>query len=213
MIGETEQIVHVKNTGRCRELLVPGAAVYLAKAANPARKTAYDLIAVEKIRKTGRLLVNMDAQAPNQVLYEALAGGLRLPGQTGPWRELRREVSFGTSRFDIWGVFADGKEAFLEVKGVTLEEDGIARFPDAPTLRGAKHLRELAQAAARGYAAYVIFVLQMAGMAYFTPHDQRDPEFGRALRAAYAGGVGVLAYQCRVRPDRLVLGLPAPVRL
>jgi sugar fermentation stimulation protein A len=209
-------VVHVKNTGRCRELLVPGARVYLEKAANPARKTAYDLIAVEKTVTHGKLLVNMDSQAPNQVFYEALAAGLSLPCQPGPWQELRREVTFGGSRFDLYGRAGGGEtlwQAYIEVKGVTLEEDGIVRFPDAPTERGARHLKELAAAAAAGFAAYVVFVIQMEGAAYFTPHDKRDPAFGKALRQAAEAGVGVLAYDCRVTPGSLVLNGPVAVKL
>jgi sugar fermentation stimulation protein A len=214
---EAATVVHVKNTGRCRELLTPEARVYLEKSANPARKTAYDLIAVEKAVKNGTLLVNMDSQAPNQVFYDALAAGLTLPGQPGPWLELRREVTFGGSRFDLFGRARGGAEAlwqaYIEVKGVTLEEDGVVRFPDAPTERGAKHLRELAAAVAAGFAAYVVFVIQMKGVAYFTPHDQRDPAFGQALRQAAAAGVGVLAYDCRVTPGSLRLDVPVPVKL
>ncbi len=212
-----ETVVHVKNTGRCKELLVPAARVYLEKSSNPARKTAYDLIAVEKAVKSGCLLVNMDSQAPNQVFHEALASGLLLPGQPGPWQQLRREVVFGGSRFDLYGQAIDGNEdlwqAYIEVKGVTLEEDGVVRFPDAPTERGAKHLKELAMAVEAGFAAYVVFVIQMKGAAYFTPHDERDPAFGGALRQAARAGVGVLAYDCLVTPGSMVLDAPVEVRL
>lgn len=227
-------VAHVKNTGRCKELLLPGAKVYLAKAANPQRKTGFDLIAVEKERVGDEpLLVNMDSQAPNQVLYEALEGGLVLPGQPGPWSLLKREQTFGKSRFDLYGeagndvqgetghVF-DGEvgnsgnslwQAFIEVKGVTLEDQGVARFPDAPTTRGARHLEELILAKEAGYASYVVFVIQMKGLEYFTPHDERDPAFGLALRRAAAAGVKVLAYDCQVEPGKLELGAPVEVRL
>lgn len=212
-----ETVVHVKNTGRCRELLVPEARVYLEKSSNPARKTAYDLIAVEKAVKNGSLLVNMDSQAPNQVFYEALAAGLSLPGQPGPWRELRREVVFGGSRFDLYGQAIDGRgepwQAYIEVKGVTLEEDGVVRFPDAPTERGAKHLRELALAVEAGFAAYAVFVIQMKGVTYFTPHDERDPAFGKALRQAAQAGVSILAYDCLVAPGSMILDAAVEVRL
>jgi sugar fermentation stimulation protein A len=204
-----EETVHVKNTGRCKELLVPGAQVYLTRAANPARKTACDLIAVRK----GDRLINMDAQAPNQVMWEALAGGLRLPGQPGAWRDLRREVVFGASRFDLWGRVEPDWQAYIEVKGVTLEENDIASFPDAPTVRGARHLRELAAAAALGFAAYAVFVIQMEAAACFTPNDRQDPDFGRALREAVAAGVRVLAYECETAPDSLTLGRPVALRL
>lgn len=216
-----EEVAHVKNTGRCRELLVPGAVVYLARGNNPNRKTAWDLIAVEKL--TGQaaegsaLLVNMDSQAPNQVLYEALAGGFCLPGQPGPLSLLRREVPFGDSRFDLYAESAsEGGEpwrAFIEVKGVTLEEQGVCRFPDAPTERGAKHLRELIRAKEAGYAAYAVFIIQMRPMLYFTPHEERDAAFAKALREAHEAGVITLAYDCQVEPDSLAIGGPVEVRL
>lgn len=194
---------HVKNTGRCKELLVPGARVYLERASNPARKTLYDLIAVEK----GPLLINMDAQAPNQVFGEwARSGGL--PGLT----LLRPETTWGSSRFDFYWESAT-ERGFVEVKGVTLEQDGVARFPDAPTLRGVKHLRELTAARQQGYQAAVCFVIQMSGVKYFSPNDATHPEFGDALREAARSGVDVWAYGCRVMPASLVMAEPVPVRL
>lgn len=197
-------VCHVKNTGRCRELLRPGAAVYLARAANPARKTAYDLIAVEK----GTLLINMDAQAPNQVFGEWAAAGKFLPGLTA----LRPEFTWEDSRFDFR--LEDGAGAyFVEVKGVTLEEDGVCRFPDAPTARGVKHLRGLQRAVEQGLRAAVCFVVQMEGPACFRPNDRTDPAFGAALRAAARAGVGVFAYDCRVTPEELVLDRPVAVEL
>lgn len=201
----TEQVVHVKNTGRCRELLVPGAPVYLAESGNPLRKTRYDLIAVEK----GSLLVNLDSQAPNRVFAEwAQAGGFR-PGLT----LLRPETRWGNSRFDFYWEDADGAKGFVEVKGVTLEEGGHARFPDAPTQRGVKHLEELLRCRRQGYEAAVCFVVQMSGMADFAPNDATHPAFGEALRRAAAGGVAILARECAVTPDTLTLTRPVAVRL
>ena len=172
--GRTE-VCHVKNTGRCRELLVPGAAVYLERSSNPARKTAFDLIAVEK----GPLLINMDAQAPNKVFLEWAAVGNFLPGLTA----IRPEYVWEDSRFDFLLEDAQGK-IFVEVKGVTLEEDGEVRFPDAPTERGVKHLRGLRRAVEQGYRAAVFFVVQMKGVTRFRPNDKTHPAFGDALREA-----------------------------
>ncbi len=200
-----EQTVHVKNTGRCRELLVPGAPVYLAETQNPARKTRYDLVAVEK----GPLLVNMDSQAPNRVFGEWAAAGNFRPGLT----LLRPETVYENSRFDFYWEAAGGRRGFVEVKGVTLEQDGHARFPDAPTQRGVKHLEELVRCRAAGYEAAVCFVLQMSGMRDFAPNDATHPAFGAALRRAAACGVEVLAMECEVAPDRLALRRPVPVRL
>ncbi|MBD5150898.1 MAG: DNA/RNA nuclease SfsA [Oscillibacter sp.] len=201
--GRTE-VCHVKNTGRCRELLTPGAAVYLERSLNPARKTKYDLIAVEK----GELLINMDAQAPNKVFGEWAAAGNFLPGLT----LIRPEYTWEDSRFDFLLEDAKGK-IFVEVKGVTLEEDGEVRFPDAPTERGVKHLRGLTRAAAQGCRAAVFFVIQMKGPTRFRPNDKTHPAFGGALREAAQNGVGVYAYDCRVTPDSLELDAPVAVIL
>ena len=198
------EVVHVKNTGRCRELLVPGAVVYLEEGRNPARKTKYDLIAVEK----GDLLVNMDAQAPNKVFQEwAQAGGF-LPGLT----LLRPETTWGSSRFDFYWE-AGERRGFVEVKGVTLEDEGHARFPDAPTERGVKHLEELIRCQEEGYEAAVCFVIQMVGMKDFAPNDVTHPAFGAALRKAAAAGVRVLAQECMVTPETLTMAGPVTVRL
>ena len=200
--GQT-RICHVKNTGRCRELLIPGARVWCQAAANPNRKTQFDLIAVEK----GGRIVNMDAQAPNQAAAQWLsAGGL------GRLEDLQPEVTLGDSRFDF-SFQKGGRRCYLEVKGVTLEENGVAKFPDAPTSRGTKHLRGLTQAAAQGYGAYVLFVIQLQPVAYFTPNDGTDPAFGQALRAAKAAGVALLAMDCRVTPWSMAIGQPVEVRL
>lgn len=208
---ETEdgvQICHVKNTGRCRELLVPGCTVWLSESGNPARKTRYDLIGVEKETPRGILPINMDAQAPNQVFGEwAAAGGLGFVPDL-----LRPETRYGASRFDFYWE-KQGERGFWEVKGVTLEEDGVARFPDAPTLRGVKHLEELVRARAEGYQAGVCFVVQMAGMKWVEPNDATHPEFGATLRRAAQTGVAVLAVECAVTPDSLTIQGTLPVVL
>lgn len=201
-----EETVHVKNTGRCRELLVPGAAVYLAEGTNPNRKTRYDLIAVEK----GDRLINMDAQAPNRVFGEwAAAGGFR-PGLT----LLRPETTWGNSRFDFyWESSENGRKGFVEVKGVTLEEGGAVYFPDAPTERGVKHVEELMACRAAGYEAALFLVVQMEGVAYWSPNDRTHPAFGEAVRRAAAAGVEILCRDCRVTPDSLTMGKPVEIRL
>jgi sugar fermentation stimulation protein A len=201
--AEGEQIVHVKNTGRCRELLVPGCTVYLERSDNPDRKTAFDLIAVEK----GTRIINMDSQAPNAAAGEWLrAGGL------GPITELRAESFYEDSRFDF-SFTLDDRRCYLEVKGVTLENDGVCAFPDAPTLRGAKHLRGLIRAAEEGYGAYVLFVIQMGDVVYLHPNEVTDPAFGDALRSAAAVGVTVMAMDCHVTPDTMELRRRVEVRL
>ena len=205
LLDGAEEVVHVKNTGRCRELLLPGARVYLALGDNPQRKTRYDLIAVEK----GPLLVNMDSQATNRVFGEWAGAGHFRAGLT----LLRPETVWGNSRFDFYWEDASGCRGFVEVKGVTLEEKGHARFPDAPTLRGVKHLEELARCRAEGCEAAVCFVLQMGGMKDFAPNDVTHPAFGDALRRAAAGGVNVMAMECAVTPDSLTITRPVPVRL
>ena len=198
-----EQICHVKNTGRCRELLVPGAAVWCEHSENPNRKTAYDLIAVQK----GERLINMDSQAPNAAAKEWLLGsGL------GQIVDLRPETVHGDSRFDF-SFIKDGKTCFLEVKGVTLEHSGVCAFPDAPTQRGAKHLHGLSQAAKDGFGAYVLFVIQMADVKYLHPNEKTDPAFADALRNAITAGVQVLAWDCLVTPETMTLRQPVEVRL
>lgn len=201
-----EETVHVKNTGRCRELLVPGATVYLAVGKNPSRKTRYDLIAVEK----GERLINMDAQAPNQVFGEwAASGGFR-PGLT----LLRPETTWGNSRFDFyWESSENDRKGFVEVKGVTLEEDGAVYFPDAPTERGVKHVEELIACRAAGYEAALFLVVQMERVAFWSPNDRTHSAFGEAVRRAAAAGVEILCRDCRVTPDSLTMGEPVEVRL
>jgi len=206
------EVCHVKNTGRCRELLIPGVKVWLEESANPARKTKYDLVAVEKVRPQGPLLINMDSQAPNKVFGEWAAGG----GLGFVPTLLRPETVFGNSRFDFYWELSEGEKVrrgFWEVKGVTLEENGVARFPDAPTLRGVKHLEELALAHETGYEAGVCFLVQMAGMDYVEPNDATHPAFGAALRRAARAGVEVLALECAVEPGRLTAKRRIPVRL
>lgn len=200
-IDGKETAVHVKNTGRCRELLLPDSVVYLEDfTENPRnRKLMYDLIAVEK----GNLLINMDSQAPNKVVREALENGrIRLPEMEN-LTLIRPETVYGDSRFDFYIEDERGQKGFIEVKGVTLENDGIAAFPDAPTERGVKHINELIKAKNSGYNAYILFVVQMSGMKYLIPNDETHKAFGDALRLADSCGVNVHAYECAVEPDSL----------
>ena len=203
-IGGREETVHVKNTGRCRELLVPGAKVYLERSGNPDRKTKWDLIAVEK----GERMINMDSQAPNVLVKEWLEAGNLFCNLA----RIRPEYTYGNSRFDLY-VEADGQKILMEVKGVTLEEDGRVRFPDAPSDRAVKHMEELKEAVKNGYQAYVFFVIQMKGVRFFTPNTDTHPEFARALKEAADGGVQVLAYDCLVSPEEVHIADPVPVAL
>ncbi len=196
------QRVHVKNTGRCRELLVPGAKVWVSFSDAPGRKTPGDLICVQK----GSRLINIDSQAPNQVAAEYLP--FLFAGLDG----FKGEQTFEDSRFDFY-FEADGKPGFLEVKGVTLEENGVVRFPDAPTQRGAKHLQGLIRAKQAGLRAAVLFVVQMQEVAYFAPNDATDPAFAKALRQAAAAGVELYAVDCLVTPSSLVCQNTVPIRL
>lgn len=204
-----EVIAHVKNTGRCRELLYEGATIYLAGSDNPARKTQYDLIAVEKRLFDGSVqLVNLDSQLPNAVAVEYL----RASDMFSVDAVFRREVTHGDSRFDL--CVEDGQRVtFVEVKGVTLERDGVALFPDAPTERGIKHLKGLAKCVAEGYDACVLFVVQMKGVSCLSPHDDTHPAFGEALRSAADAGVRVMAVDCIVTPDSLTADAPVQVVL
>ena len=200
--GKTE-IVHVKNTGRCRELLPQGAEVWCQHWDTLTRKTKYDLISVRK----GRRIINMDSQAPNHAVREWLiAGGL------GDIDDLKWEYTYGDSRFDF-SFFKDGRRCFLEVKGVTLENDGVCAFPDAPTERGVKHLKGLTKLAQEGFGAYVLFVVQMENVLYLHPNDDTDPAFGAALREAAAAGVQILSMECTVTPDTMTISKPVEVRL
>ena len=202
-IGGKTEICHVKNTGRCRELLPTGARVWCQKSDNPNRKTAFDLISVEK----GEWIINMDSQAPNKAAMEWLAGG-----GLGPIENLRAETTHGDSRYDFSFV-QDGRPCFLEVKGVTLENDGVCAFPDAPTERGVKHIRGLIEAVREGCGGFILFVIQMADVKYLRPNDETDPAFGKALREAAEAGVTVLAMDCGVTPDTMEIRLPVLVKL
>lgn len=202
-INGQPQVVHVKNTGRCRELLVPGCRVWCQACPNPSRKTQFDLIAVEK----GSRLINMDSQAPNAAAREWLSGG-----GLGEIEDLRPETRHDDSRFDF-AFTKGGVPCFLEVKGVTLEHNAACAFPDAPTLRGAKHLHGLTRLAKEGYGAYVLFVIQMSDVEFLRPNDETDPAFGQALREAAAAGVQILAMSCHVTSNSMVIEKNVPVRL
>jgi sugar fermentation stimulation protein A len=207
VIDGTEETVHVKNTGRCRELLLPGAKVYLEPASRE-RKTKWSLIGVKK----GDRIVNIDSQAPNKVIETALNSGiLKLPG-AGIINTLKREKTYRSSRFDFYFETANQK-GFLEVKGVTLENDGIAAFPDAPTERGTRHVHELMLAVDEGYLCYIIFVIQMKGIKRFEPNAATDPLFAGTLKKAAANGVGIIAFDCNVGPDFIVMDEYIDVRL
>lgn len=211
LLNGEEVSVHVKNTGRCRELLVPDAVVYLEDFTyrQGKRKLLYDLIAVRK----GDLLINMDSQAPNKVVREALENGsIKLSGMS-ELTIIRPEKVYGDSRFDFYVEDENNEKGFVEVKGVTLENDGIASFPDAPTERGVKHLNELVRAMENGYHSYVLFVIQMSGIKLFTPNDATHREFGDALRYAAEKGVQILAYECAVTPDSLEITKTVPIEL
>ena len=203
-IDGAETVCHVKNTGRCRELLVPGAEVYLVPGTAPGRKTPYDLVAVDK----SGVLINMDAQAPNRVFAEWAAEGRFLPEV----QVIQPEYRYGASRLDFALTTPQGLH-LVEVKGVTLEEGGHARFPDAPTERGVRHLGELERAAAEGLGATAFFVIQMEGMTDFAPNDATHPAFGEALRHAAEHSVRVEAWECAVTPESLRIVRPVEVRL
>ena len=199
-----KETVHVKNTGRCAELLAPGASVYIQRSANPDRKTKWDLISVEK----GERMINMDSQIPNRLVEEWIRGGHLFRDVT----LVRPETTYGNSRFDLY-VEAEGKRIFIEVKGVTLEENGVCRFPDAPSERAVKHLEELILAKQEGYETYVFFVIQMKDVRYFTPNTDTHPAFAEALRRAAAAGVHILAYDCTVSPDSIEIDSPVDIVL
>ncbi|SHL43275.1 DNA/RNA nuclease SfsA [Fibrobacter sp. UWEL] len=223
-VNGVDTVVHVKNTGRCKELLVPGCTVYLEKPDNPARKTPYDLIAVEKVvpdatrkSKQKTILINMDSQAPNKVAAEWIRAHQELfPKITF----LKPEYTYGNSRFDFYVEFS-GRKMFIEVKGCTLEFDGHAKFPDAPTERGVKHLTELAdilrenRCAEDGtpYECGILFLIQMKGCHKFSPNVDTHPQFGVALKAAQDAGVKIFVYDCKVKPDTLVSDIPVALEL
>lgn len=203
MGGRTEK-VHVKNTGRCRELLVEDAVVYLEKGVSPGRSTGYDLVAVKK----GNRMINMDSNAPNKAVGEWLLKKELFPSLTN----IRAEKTYKTSRFDFY-VETEEDKIFLEVKGVTLEREGGAYFPDAPSGRAVKHVEELAEAVKEGYKAYVLFVIQMKGVDFFAPNAETHPAFAEALENARKAGVEILAYDCTVTEESMEIGNPVPVRL
>lgn len=208
LLDEQKVVAHVKNTGRCKELLIPGATVYLEPSNNPKRKTAYSLIGVKK----GNNLVNIDSAAPNEVVYEALANKhIRLPGLEDIIY-LKKEAVYNTSRFDFY-LETQEQKAFLEVKGVTLEIDGVAMFPDAPTERGVKHIEELILARKNGYDSYILFIVQMKGVKVFKPNNIMHPLFGETLTKAAHAGVNILAYDCHVSPDSLYVADPLMIKI
>ena len=198
------EVCHVKNTGRCRELLIPGCRVYVQHQPSPTRKTAYDLIAVEK----GERLLNMDANAPNRVFNEYVRAGRFLRG----WSVIRPETTHGDSRFDFY-LESPGHRLFAEVKGVTLEDDGVMRFPDAPTARGVKQLEGLARCVQEGYEAWAVFVIQTENVRWMEPNRRTHPAFADALRQAVQAGVHLLALDCHTEPDRLEICRPVEIRL
>ena len=207
-INGTPTDVHVKNTGRCKELLIPGATVYLSDSENSERKYRYDLIAVEKQTENGVLLINMDSSCPNDAVAEWLPKSGILPENA----YIKREYTHGKSRFDFY--FEAGDErGLIEVKGVTLENNGIVSFPDAPTERGRKHLLELAEAVKEGYYTAVIFVVQMDGVKCFRPNEINDPDFASALRKAEKSGVRLFALSCKVTPDSVNINGKIPIEL
>jgi len=203
-IAGQRETVHVKNTGRCKELLIPGAEVFVQRADNPVRKTQWDLIGVKK----GKRMINMDSQVTNKVVREWIEEGNLFTGVT----LIRNEVTYKGSRFDLY-VECGERKIFIEIKGVTLEDEGAVRFPDAPSERAVKHVRELAEAVKDGYEAYVFFVIQMADVCYFTPYTDMQPAFSEALKAAKAKGVHLLAYECNVGIDRIRITKEVPVIL
>jgi len=200
LVDGKEETVHVKNTGRCRELLVPQSKVILEVSANPKRKTRYSLISVYK----DRMLVNMDSQAPNTVIWEGIKDGKI--DEIKDISVLKKEVTYGQSRFDLYFETLQQQKGFVEVKGVTLEEQGTAMFPDAPTLRGAKHVREMIQAVSMGYQGFIVFLVQMKGVKFFTPNRRMDPDFSDALREAKKSGVKILVFDANVTPQEITLG-------
>lgn len=193
LLNGEELTVHVPNTGRCREILKEGTKIFLREELNPTRKTKYDLIAAMK----GDILINIDSQIPNKVVNEALLN--RKIDTLHKYSKINREKTYGKSRFDFKLSTEDEKENyFLEVKGVTLEDNGHCMFPDAPTERGARHILELIEAKKEGYGAGILFLVQLDNVETFSPNDERDPEFGRALRLARENGVDIMVYNCKV---------------
>lgn len=206
IIDGKEEIVHVKNTGRCREILQEGSVVILEESRNTQRKTKYGVIAGYK----GNVLINIDSQVPNAVIYEGIQE--EKVKEISEVTKLSREVVYGNSRFDLY-FETNEQRGFIEVKGVTLETEGTAMFPDAPTERGCKHIYEMIKAVEEGYAGYIFFLIQMKGVSCLIPHELRDPNFAKALRLAGESGVKILAYDSIVTEDEIILGDPVEVRL
>jgi sugar fermentation stimulation protein A len=198
-IDGIEEVVHVKNTGRCKELFIAGTTVILEQAQNPERKTRFSIIGIYK----GNQLINIDSQVPNQVVLEALQIGCI--AEIADIDMVKKEVTYGNSRFDLY-FESDGCRGFIEVKGVTLEEDGLVMFPDAPTLRGTKHVLEMIKAVENGYKGYIFFLIQMKGVKSFSPNSKTDPTFAAALQLAVQKGVILLAYDSLVREDEIIIG-------
>lgn len=193
-IDGEEELCHVKNTGRCKELLREGVTVFVQEFNNSNRKTKYDLISVYK----GDKLINIDSQAPNKVFHEFLLSGILFENI----KLIKPESKYKNSRFDFY-VETEDKKIFIEVKGVTLEENGVVKFPDAPTERGLKHLNELADCVEAGYEAYVCFIIQMEDVLYFTPNYETHKEFGETLKNVKKKGVNIIALDCKVTKDSL----------
>lgn len=202
--------VHVKNTGRCKELFIEGARVFLEPAKNPDRKTKFSLVALYK----DDLLINIDSQIPNYVAREAVLSNPYLKDIFGEVTYLKNEVTYGKSRFDLYYENDNkGTKGYIEVKGVTLEIDGMVKFPDAPTTRGTKHVLELIESTKEGFKSYILFVIQLSPATYFTPNDVTDPDFANALKLARDAGVGILCFDSLIEPDSIVLNKPIEVRL
>lgn len=203
-INGDEQVCHVKNTGRCRELLIPGAEILVQRCDAPGRKTQWDLISVYK----GERLINMDSAAPNKIFGEYVKSGAFM----GEVSLIRPEKVWGDSRLDFY-IEAGQRRGFAEVKGVTLEDNGVVRFPDAPTLRGTRHLHTLAECVKAGFEAWAVFIVQMEGVEYLEPNRKTDPDFAMALEQAHTAGVNILALDCRVTESEIWAASPVPVRI
>lgn len=202
------EIVHIKNTGRCRELLIRGAKVFLSISDNPNRKTKYDLVAVEKDIGDKKILINMDSQIPNDVAYEWLKNGELFGNDI----KIKREVKYKNSRFDFY-IEKENTKIFLEVKGVTLENNGIALFPDAPTERGIKHIKELISSIDEGFDAYILFVIQMKRINLFKPNEKMHKEFADVLREANSKGVKIIAKDCIITKDSIQIDSNVQIEL
>ena len=203
------EVVHVKNTGRCKEILKKGCTVYLERSDNPNRSTKYDLVAAEKQRENSpALLINIDSQAPNKAAEEWLKSGRYFSSSA----VVKREVKYRSSRFDFY-IEDNGRKAFLEVKGVTQEFGSISMFPDAPTERGVKHIEELIECKKEGFDAYILFVIQMKEISSFTPNKEVHPDFAEALKKAHKNGVNILAVDCIVTPDSMQIDEFVPISL